>query len=88
MHTLINKTVNLQSKESEEQNKQFLSNHKCLEVVKVFKIFFILYFLEQDGENDPKGVVEAGEREDKEEKKVEAKQGKDKNTKQSKTLQD
>ena len=68
------------------------SNHKCLEVVKVFKIFFTLYFLEKDGENDPKGVLEAVERvcaiEDKEEEKVEAKQGTDKNTKQSKTLQD
>lgn len=59
-------------------------------MVGVFKIFFILYFLEKDGENDTKGVLEAVERvcanEDKEEKKVETKQGTDKSTKQSKTL--
>lgn len=59
-------------------------------MVGVFKIFFILYFLEKDGENDTKGVLEAVERvcanEDKEEKKEETKQGTDKSTKQSKTL--
>ena len=59
-------------------------------MVEVFKIFFILYFLEKDVANDTKGVLEAVERvcanEDKEEKKVETKQGTDKRTKQSKTL--
>jgi len=59
-------------------------------VVEVFKIFFILYFLEKDVANDTKGVLEAVERvcvnEDKEEKKVETKQGTDISTKQSKTL--
>ena len=59
-------------------------------MVEVFKIFFILYFLEKDVANDTKGVLEAVERvcvnEDKEEKKVETKQGTDISTKQSKTL--